>query len=412
MKRRPLLSVIAAGAAGAIVIATVALSAPASATTPATTGSTAYSAAGGTGSATLRANLQLSGSLGGLLDGLISPVLNSALNPLLAALQANVNSTVSSVLGTSSSLNATTPTQQAGPAAGTFPNETAPSPCNAAAAEPCYTAVSSSIAAAPLLTASIGALTGWTQQIPAATDATNPMYGRARVASASVSVLPGIVSLTSPLVSTGEVDSKSNCPNDGTSGATKPKTAPSASVSASTVSALGGLITLNVLNGQIGSLVVNGTSYASLSALPNLTINGVTVQQYGTAVLAQISLTPTQLLNALGLASGVVTQLLSYAPTSSVVLSVIVGPGSNVTTKNASAWGLGIGVDLSGSLAFNLLGLVTANLNIPTGVGSGNTGNLLDLRLAYTSCQSAPIQGGGGGTGGSTTTPAIPPALV
>ena len=44
--------------------------------------------------------------------------------------------------------------------------------------------------------------------------------------------------------------------------------------------------------------------------------------------------------------------------------------------------------NLSGDLTFNVLDLVTANVHIPTGIGSGNLGNVLDLRLAYTSCQS------------------------
>jgi hypothetical protein len=76
-----------------------------------------------------------------------------------------------------------------------------------------------------------------------------------------------------------------------------------------------------------------------------------------------------------------------------------------VTSRSASAWGLGIGVDLSGDLGFNVLDLVTATVHVPTGVGGGNYGNLLDLRLAYTTCQSGVNLSG-------TTTKAVPPALV
>jgi hypothetical protein len=87
-----------------------------------------------------------------------------------------------------------------------------------------------------------------------------------------------------------------------------------------------------------------------------------------------------------------------------VTLSLVVGPNATVTSRSVSAWGLGIGVNLSGSLTFNLLGLVTATVNIPTGIGGSNTGNLLDLRLAYATCQS--------GVNLPAVVPVVPPALV
>ena len=48
---------------------------------------------------------------------------------------------------------------------------------------------------------------------------------------------------------------------------------------------------------------------------------------------------------------------------------------------------------------------MTAKVHVPTGIGSGNLGNLLDLRLAYTTCQSGVNLSG-------NVTRAIPPALV
>lgn len=405
MNRRRYSFAAAVTAAVTVVAMNVAIPDAADAAPP-TPGAIASASAAGTGSATLNANLQLTGSLGGLLDGLISPIVSSALNPLLGAVQGQVNTIVASTLGASSGYTVGTPTSQSSNAPGTYPNETTPSPCSrTSTTQPCYTAASASISAAPLVNASVGLVTGWTQEVQSSTDSTNPIYGRARVGSVSVSALTGIVGLTNPVVSSGLIDAKANCPNDGANGASKPKTAPSASISASSVTLLGGLVTLNVLSGQIASLVVNGVGYASLLSLPTVKVSGglITVQPFGNSVEVSVSLSPTQLLNALGLANSVVAQLLGYSPTSSVQLSVIVGPGSSVTNKSASAWGLGIGVDLSGALSFNLLGLVTANLNIPSGVTSSNNGNLLDLRLAYATCQSGTVK---------ANTGAVPPALV
>jgi hypothetical protein len=87
-----------------------------------------------------------------------------------------------------------------------------------------------------------------------------------------------------------------------------------------------------------------------------------------------------------------------------VRLRLVVGPNSTLTNRTASAWGLGIAADLSGTLSFNLLDLVTANVVIPSGISGGNRGNLIDLRLAYSTCQSGVIV--------PATVRAIPPLLV
>jgi hypothetical protein len=81
-----------------------------------------------------------------------------------------------------------------------------------------------------------------------------------------------------------------------------------------------------------------------------------------------------------------------------------------VTNTTAAAWGLGVGVDLSGSLGFTLLGLVGASISIPTGITGTTFGNLLDLRLGYTAC-SVGASSGGTGTGPGATQ-VVPPTLI
>ena len=400
---RSLLTVVTATAA--VGAATIAAPGTAYADPPVTPGASAFSAAATTGSSSLQANLQLSGSLGGLLDVLISPIVTQALDPLVAALQSSLNTTVASLLGASSSLHVDTPVTQSGSLPGAFPNDAAPSPCPSAGPVPCYQAAGGeAVDAAPLVSLGLGAITGWTQQVPSSLDATLPMYGRAQVASATVSALSGITSLTNPVVSTGTVDAKANCPNDGKSGSTKPQTAPSALVQDAGIKLLGGQVTFDVLDGQIANLVVGGTAYATLQSLGSVSLSNATVGSYGNAVLVSIPIAAADLLGAIGLSNSVVTQLLGYSPTSTVTLSVIVGPSAQPTVNTASAYGLQIGVDLSGSLGFNLLGLVGATVNLPSGISSSNSGNLLDVRLATVTCAS--------GNGISAVTAAIPPALV
>jgi len=399
MRRNVLLPV---GAAAVAALA-IGVAAPAAEAKAVTTGASAYSAGASTGSANLTTTLTLTGAVGGLLDGLISPIVSSALNPLVSALQSTVNSAASSILGSGGSNNAGSPSQQTGPKPANFPGETFPSgaACTAASTtQPCYSAASASVGAAGLAGVDAGAVHGFTQQTQQSDDATNPIFGRAQIASVSVSALSGISALTSPLVSAGLVDAKANCPNDGS-------TAPSASVSATNVSLLGGLVTLSVANGSIANLAVNGTSVGSIGSLTTTTVGAVTVRSYGSAVRLDVTLSLSQLLSGLSLSASAVSELLGDVTSSSLTLSVIVGPNSSVTSTSAKAWGLGVGVDLSGSLKFDLLGLVGARVSLPTGISGGNYGNLADLRLAYATCTA-----GSGGSGGSSSTPAVPPANV
>lgn len=393
---RILVTATTVAAIGAVVTA-----APASAT-PVTPGASGYAGAGFTGSGTMQAGLTLSGTLGSLLNGIIGPIVSSALDPLVATLQGSATGIVDAALGGSSTFHATTPVDQGGPAPGTFPGDLPaglPSPCSASSTtQPCYQGATSAISAAPLITLGATTLAGYTQEVPSTTLAANPILGRAQSAGTSVSVLPAISGLTNPMISTGTVDSTAVCPNSGS-------TSPSADATATNVQLLGGQVTFSVGSGQIAGLTVFGTSYASLSRLPVVTAGGVTVQPYGTAIKVTLPLTLAQIAAGVGLPSSVTSTLTGYAVSGTALnLSLIVGPNVTITKRSAQAWGLGLGVDLSGSLNFNLLNLVGAQVSVPTGITADNFGNILDLRLGYTACTT--------GTSGSGANKAVPPALV
>jgi hypothetical protein len=419
MRTRPL--TIAACVAGSVALVAASTGSAVADPPTLTPGASAYAAAAGTGTASLGASLQVNGSLGKLLGSLIDPIISQDRNPLVAALQSGVNSAVGSALGASSNLNASTdPSQtQVATAPATFPNDTLPDPCVSTGSQPCFSGAASVVNGSPLASVSLDVPNGYVEQVQKTADATNPVFARANAGSPLVSVLPGITSLipllptaVNPLVSASVVSAKATCPNDGAVGAKKPATSPSVNETVSNVNLLGGLITFDVLDGQLTSLKVNGTSYqingltgSGIPELGSLTIAGVTVAPYGNSVIVSIPLTVSQVLAGLGLPAAVINALKGFTPTSSVTMSLVVGPNSTLTSTSASAWGLGVGVDLSGELSFNVLDLVTATVRIPTGIGRGNLGNLLDLRLAYTACQSGVNLSG-------TVTKAVPPALV
>jgi hypothetical protein len=401
-----------AGAAAALVLAlgggVLAITQPADAASPITTGAAAYSAAANNGSAVLSPNLQISTSLGGIVNSQIDPIKKNDLDPLVAALRATNNTTVLSSLGAGSTLNAkTNGTQsQSSTAPAAFPNDTVPSPCAASdTTHPCYSKSSdTTIDDSPLVTAQVGAVGGYVEQVSSTADVTDPIFGRATAANASVSVLPDLTSLANPVVSATAIDSKATCPNDGAIGSTQPNTSPSASTNVDSVSMLGGLVTFAVADGNITNVAVNGTTYPDVLTMPTTTVNGMTVSSYGYSLSVSIPLTVTQVIENVGLPASVGTDLEQFSATSTVALQLIVGPKAALTANTAVARGLGIGVDLSGTLEFNLYNLATADVNIPSGLSNANDGNLLDMRLAYANCQSGVTPAAG--------TPAIPPALV
>ncbi len=391
-----------AAAAAMLAVLVVGLTPGRAAAGPVTSGATAYSAPAATGSATLGATLQLTGSIGGLFNWLSGSL--TVLNQVVDVLQGSLNSIVAGTLGTSSNLKANSPAEQSSPGPGAFPGDLPselPSPCSTTSqTRPCYSATNgvATLDLPSLVSVGVGGLSGYTQQV--STDAANPIFGRAQVSDVGVSVLPALSTIAAPIVSVGAVDSKATCPNVGG--------APSVATSATQVQLLSGLLTLNLANGSIASVVVGGTTYP-LNNLPAVTVAGFTLSQYGgTALKLVLALSAQQIFGALGVAGAAASTLLSEVTgaQSSLNLSVIVGSSSTTTATTAGAWGLGVGVDLSGSLGFDLLGLVGATVSVPTGIGGGNLGNILDLRLAYTSCAS----GSGGGPGSGSLV--VPPALI
>lgn len=395
MGRRTIPAVaLAAAVTGMLLTASPAQAAP----IVVTPGATAVSMPTFTGTASSHPNLALTGSLGGLLDGLISPIVNTALNPLVSALQGlSFNSLISSATGSSSSYVASSLDQQVGPAPAAFPADANPVPCGAAYGTPCYSAATSAITLGPLASLGLNTFSGYTQQVPATVDATNPILGRAGFSSTTVGVLPGVSAIANPIVTTGRVDAKANCPNNGTS--------PSTAEQASTVSVANGLVTFSVANGDIANLKVNGTTYGTLPAFAGTTVNGIGVDPYGaSAIRLTIPLTAAQLIGGLGLPSSAVTELLNDTTGSTMALRVIVGPYDALTTSSGYAWGMGVAIDLSGTLSFNLLGLVGATVALPSGIGGGNFGNVMDLRMSYVSCTSGSFTAAG--------TPPVPIGLI
>jgi hypothetical protein len=404
MRRR---SVRRSGLVAATALVVVCAGTSVASAVPVSTNASAYAAASSNGSASLAASLSLTGSLGGLLNGIVQPVVTGALNPLVAALQSTLNTVIASTLGAGSALHAGTPTTQAAGNAPTgFPADTFPaaafptnSPCLSTGTIPCYQAASPSLGSGTLASVSLPLVRGYTEQTSG--DTTKPIFGRAQLTNAAVSLplLSQVISGVSSVVSATAVNSSASCPNDG-------HTAPSAQVSATSVSVLGGAVAITVANGSLASLTIGGTSY-NFGSLPVLTVAGFTVSSYGTALRLTIPLTLNQIAAGLGLASSVISTLLGSAISGSTLsLSIVIGPNTALTSSTAAAWGLGVGIDLSGTLSFDLLrlGLVGASVTVPSGLGGSNYGNLLDLRLAYANCQA-------GTTTTSGATPAVPPAL-
>jgi hypothetical protein len=273
-----------------------------------------------------------------------------------------------------------------------------PASCGVAVGLPCYSATSGlAPPLGPLASIGLGLVKGYTQQVQNSADANSPIFGRAQAANLAVSVLPGVSSLVSPLVSAATINSKANCPNNGTD--------PSANASTSSVSVLGGLVSFTVVDGDVATLSVNGVLYGTIAGLPAVTVAGVTVAPYGgTALKVTVPITATQLLGALGLPASVVTTLLGYSAGASLKLAIIVGPRTAETLASATAAGLAVSVDLSGSMTFSLHPLVGATVSIASGISGSNYGNILDLLLAYTTCTS--------GAYTAAISRPVPPALV
>lgn len=217
---------------------------------------------------------------------------------------------------------------------------------------------------------------------------------------------PQLSVLGSNVADLGAATATATCPSAGS---------PSASVSLSDVSLFGGAVAAKLANGSTTLQVsLNGGGYVGVGSLsPTLTAvpgTSVSVRVDGNLLQVTESVSLSDLLGGLNLA-GLLSNLSGLIDTSGTALSLslTVGPGtaaSNVTGSTATAWGLEVGADLTGTVSLDVLGLLggTASVTIPSGIAGTSYGNLLDLKLGYATCQS-----------GAATTPGskwVPPGLI
>ena len=172
--------------------------------------------------------------------------------------------------------------------------------------------------------------------------------------------------------------------------------APSASVSLSAISLAGGLLNARLRNGTF-EYSTDGTNYLPVRDLHLTTVPGhsdLQIVANGDYLQVKETIGADRLMAALGLGglfSGLPGQIDTNA--SNLTLSVTVGPGqTNATNGTISAWGMEVGLDVTGTLVvkqLSSLGVLggTATITIPSGIDSnGDFGNLMDLKLAYAAC--------------------------
>ncbi|MFN2518654.1 MAG: hypothetical protein ABR604_06350 [Jatrophihabitantaceae bacterium] len=199
-----------------------------------------------------------------------------------------------------------------------------------------------------------------------------------------------------------------NCPAIGTG-------SPTSTVAMSDINLVGGLVRARMASGKsLTDISLNQGSWQSINGVGThlTTVPGHADLQIATnGSYLQVSQTigVSRLLAGLGL-GGLFSGLPGQVDTndSNLTLSITVGPGSAaVGTTGIEAWGLAVGVDVSGTIAvkqLSSLGILggTALITVPTGITGTHLGNLLDLKLAYANCTS----------GALAQTKPIPPALI
>jgi len=189
---------------------------------------------------------------------------------------------------------------------------------------------------------------------------------------------------------------------------------PSATTSLSGVNLFAGAVQAKVAGGSgLLQVSLNGGAYQSVSGLSSTLTQvpgtSVSVRANGNFLQVSEAVSLDTLLSALGLTT-LLSGLSGLVDTSgtALTLSITIGPGSSSDASGASAWGLEVGADLSGTVSVNMLSVLGgllggATITIPTGINGTSYGNLLDLKLAYAACTS--------GSGGGTTS-WIPPGLI
>lgn len=365
----------------AVLVAIPAEPAAADAATP----PSALSSAAYATPASMTPTVAVSGALGGLLGPILNPVLSGLVNPLLSTVTALPQSLLGVVAQTltGAGLTATSITPAA-PVPANFPDCTTV-PWKSAGN--CYHLLNLPVGLSPVLNLGLNTVAGYTQTI--SSDPAAPATGAAKVALTGLSLL-GI-----SVLGTGAVNATAFCPTVGT---------PIASASGNVtedLSLLGGLAVIKVGSSDGALNVLVGGQ--PLVGVKNLAYNGspVTLSLNSNLVRIGITLNLQSLLSALGL--GVAGNLLAMVASENVTLTVAIGPGKSLTTSHSAvAWGLNLGADLALQVNLNVLGLVAVTASVPSGLTSSGGGNLLNLKLAYVTCE--------GGTSIAPTA-AIPPGV-
>ncbi len=184
-----------------------------------------------------------------------------------------------------------------------------------------------------------------------------------------------------------------NCPAVGS---------PTSTVSLSDVNLVGGYVRARMASGKSLTDISldSGGSWQSINGVgTHLTSvpghQDLQIATNGTYLQVTKSIGVNQLLGGLGL-GGLFSGLPGQIDTndSNLTLSITIGPGSlPVGTNGIEAWGLEVGVDVSGTIAVKelpSLGLLggEAVITILSGINGSHYGNLMDLKLAYATCTS------------------------
>jgi hypothetical protein len=192
---------------------------------------------------------------------------------------------------------------------------------------------------------------------------------------------------------------------------------PSATVSLSVVSLFGGLVKAKLASGSnLLQVSLNGGAYQSISGLSTTLANGgstLSVRANGNFLQVSVTISLSTLLGSLGL-GGLLGALGSAVDISGTALTLAldIGPGNTppvAGATSATAWGLEVGADLSGTVSVSVLGLLgalggSAVITIPSGISGTSAGNLLDLKLGYATCTK--------GTAAIPGSQWIPPGLI
>ncbi|MBE7189290.1 hypothetical protein [Jatrophihabitans endophyticus] len=308
------------------------------------------------------------------LSGLLGSV-TSNLTPLLQALPGALTTALNTAL-TGTGTSVTNPAQsQPRPASG-YPT------CGQAGwdSSDCYGPLLPTVSAPSLVTVSTGAAQGY------ATGDQQGYIAAAQVADPNVSLLGVSLGDLGVSSSTASCDTTPTC---------------TASHTLSGGSLFNGGLTYSIASGNLLAKVGNITVPTTPIAVGN---TGITASLGGNLLTLTIPLPLTQLLGALGTTLTALGPLLGGGTTdanSSLSLVVTIGPGqvTTGTANQSSAWGVDIGVGLTGSIGLNVGGL--ANVSIALTTGTANQPDLTDLKLAYSQA-----------VGGSLLPDFVPPGLI